>query len=352
MKKIDILGWYNRANIGDDAFQQVLGGWFADHDVQFITPPQETRKDADLVILGGGAVVSEYYLERIHHTRTDGRAIPVIALGVDVEYPQEIDLLVNSGIDKVFFRSLEDVALFNSTVEDMPMVEQARFTPDLVFDLTVRGKPILPSYKKTDKRTVAVFATDYVMPSSNRDLYFFGPRADQFAQGLAGVLDKMTEKCEIILMPCSTGQTGNDRRVNLHIASFMRKPPVIVEEQFEPSTMIDFIADCTATMCMRYHAHIFSLIAGTPFVSIEYTKKARTIMGEYQPRVSRPLLGVSRIAEGEKVGFFNFDETYDALNEAVRVGTSREEEATSKAFATECRKGTNSIRELILKDWL
>lgn len=352
MKKIDILGWYNRNNIGDDAFQQVLGSWFADHDVRFVTPPQETRKDADLVILGGGAVVSQFYLERIQHFREDGSAIPVIALGVDVEYPQEIDLLMRYGVDKVVFRSQEDVALWNGKAEDCLMMDEAIYTPDLAFDLTVRGKPILPTFKKTDKRTVAVFATDYVMPSANRDLYFFGPRADQFAHGMAGVLDRMTEKCEIILMPCSTGQTGNDKRINLHIASFMKHPPVIVEQQLEPSTMIDFIADCTAVMSMRYHPHIFSLIAGTPCVSVEFTKKVRTILSEYGQHTKRPLVAVTRNGDecGEQRGFFNFDHAFDVLNEAVRVGTDRSEEAVSKAYAAECRKSTDLIRELILKD--
>jgi LmbE family N-acetylglucosaminyl deacetylase len=344
MKRIEILGWYNKNNVGDDAFQIVLGDWFANHDVRFVTPPMKTREDADLVILGGGAVASNYYLEAITQTT---KRIPCIVLGVDIEYPAEAELLARFGFDEVVFRSREDVITYQN-IPDF-LTNNARYCPDLAFHLTASGKPVLPSYKKKDRRTLGVFVTDYVMPSRDRDLYHFGPRADQFAQGLGGVLDQLSEKCEIVFLPCSTGNAGDDRRINRHVASFMEHAPTIIDDQLDPKRMIDLIAGCTATLCMRYHAHIFSLIAGTPFASIEFTKKVATLMGEYQPRVERPLVAVTK----QEDGYFNFDHAYENTLAAIVAGShdDKDEHAIAKEYAADCRERVNSMNELILSEW-
>lgn len=348
MKKIDILGWYNRENVGDNAFQTVLSRWFCDHDVRFVTPPQHTRSDADLVILGGGAVASQYYLNQITPTPTGN----VIALGVDTEWESELSLLRNAGLKFIAFRSREDYVDFHGGKLDVepPAPNTVVHCPDLAFSLTPTGTPVLDRYRKYPKRrAVGVFLTDYVMPSHSRDLYYFGPRADQFAQGLAGALDRIAEKCEVVLVPCSVGETGNDRRINLHVAAFMRHRPTIIEDPLPPEDAIDLIADCTAVVAMRYHSHIFSLVAGTPFASVDFTKKASTILKDYSvilndAKVSRDMTAVRR----KEDKFFDFDATVQRIDAAIDAGTRDTERAISLAYARQCREEVATLQNVVL----
>lgn len=340
--KIDILGWYNRQNIGDDAFQAVFSKWFAGHNPRFVTPPHFTRPYAELVILGGGAVASDYYLERIHLG-----SCPLIALGIDLEWEAEARKLVNSGFNLISLRDRQDVDLLRS-LRPGGLLLPVDYCPDLAFALTPTGEDVLSRYRRTDKRAIAVCATDYVMPSRTRDLYHCGPRADQFCDGLGKLLDKLSEKAEIFLLPCSTGEGGNDRRVNLHIASFMQKRPTIVEDQLTPVEMIDFMAPCALTICQRFHAHVFSVIAGTPFVNIEFTKKARNLVREYQTGTARQVIGIARQPDG----FFNFDHAEEVCLAALRAGSQGEEFNYASAFAGMCRKAVESLRQHVLSGYV
>ena len=349
MKKVDLLGWYGRKNVGDDAFQAVFSEWFKEHNVCFITPPNFTRPDADIVILGGGAVCSSYYLNQIASPNARRYAI-----GVDVEWKEEAHALASYGFDYLSFRSQEDIATFARHVMSGPFVSTrggasiADYIPDLAFSLTPTGKNVIGAYKgNQDKRVIAVFLTDYLMPSRDRDLYYFGPRADQFCQGMAAVLDELAEKAEVILMPCSTGEGGNDIRVNLHTAAFMRHAPTIVFDRLSPVQMIDFIAGCSATICMRYHSHIFSIIAGTPFASIQFTKKVRTLINDYAPEVSRELVAVTRLD-----GYFEFDNTLEVVNTALVADSRNTEKAISLAYAEKCKKQVDKLKQMLLRNYL
>lgn len=346
-KKVDVLGWYGRHNVGDDAFYLMFSGALRGHDVHFITPPNKTRSDADLVILGGGAVANSYYLNCITPL-THGKCL---ALGIDVEWEKEAEALFSYGFDHVVFRDKSDYVLYVRDVEQKCAVDVdvVSYCPDLAFSLKHLPNTFVPRYRKTDKlRAIAVMATDYVMPARDRDLYYCGPRADQFAQGLGAVLDKLSEKVEVILLPCSTGEYGDDRRINYHIASFMRHPPTIVTDRLGPKQMIDTISTCQATVCMRFHAHVFSLIAGVPFASIEFTKKARTLVADFQTKTNRPLTAVIK----KEDGFFDFDYALENINSALDAGTRNTERTLSLDYVQSCRERVDTMMEQVLRRYL
>jgi len=66
--KISIVGWYGKNNVGDEAFRFVLSDFFQDHQVEFVTPPQ-LCSNPDIVVLGGGAVASPFYLNTLPNCR-------------------------------------------------------------------------------------------------------------------------------------------------------------------------------------------------------------------------------------------------------------------------------------------
>jgi polysaccharide pyruvyl transferase WcaK-like protein len=268
--KITIVGWYGKKNVGDDAFKDVFEQMLKGHELTFVAPPDRCPP-SDLTILGGGAVTSPFYLEIVPRDR------PLYAVGVDMAYESEIELIA-----RMPFR-----AIYNRNVTDLPVMRSrlpftAESIPDLAFYLKPSGKKILKTYKKhKDRKTIGVFATDYVNPAIDRSPEKFAKRAYSFHQNLARELDRLYGMgYEILLVPCSTGGYGDDRRVNLDIRAYMKYEPTIVMDALSPQATIDLIADLDCTICMRFHSHIFSMIAGTPFVSIDFTRKVKLLLEE------------------------------------------------------------------------
>lgn len=268
--KISIIGWYGMNNVGDEAFRCVFRQFFRGHELEFVTPPAPCNSP-DIVILGGGAVASPFYLDNLPDC-------PRYALGVDLAYESEVDLIAAKDFKGIVVRNVTDYEAVSEKVH-CPVWS----SPDLAFYLRPSGTDILGRYRqKTHKsKVLGIFATDYVNPAIDRPIAEFAEKAFSFKLQMAQQLDKLAEDgYEIVLVPCATGGYGDDRRINLDIASFMQHPPTIIFDTIGPQSMIDLIADLDAAVCMRFHSHIFSVIAGTPFVSIEYTRKVKLFLEE------------------------------------------------------------------------
>jgi polysaccharide pyruvyl transferase WcaK-like protein len=191
-------------------------------------------------------------------------------LGVSIAYESEIDLLSNYGFEAVFVRNVSDVE---------PMRAKLRCPVEAVPDLAFYH-PSPPLVEKNSRKKLGVFVTDYVNPAIDRPIKDFGKRAWSFTEVLARELDSLHEEYDVCLIPCSTGGYGNDRRINLDLAAFMKNEPINIMESLSPSRMIQTIGCLDLTLCMRFHAHIFSIIAGKPFLSIGFTRKVKLLLEE------------------------------------------------------------------------
>jgi len=276
--KIDVIGWYNQGNVGDEAFALVMPQIFAGHEVRLITPnggPKEPFPDA--VVLGGGAVVSPFYLKMLPP------GVPRYAVGIDISYESEIDLLAQHDFKGVWVRNKTDLPALQEKLK-CPVY----YMPDLAFAIK---RPLINKLPKeaaeylsgTKNKKVGVLATDYISPAIDRPIDEFAPRHWSFITNLAKKLDWMIDnKWDVFLIPCATKGYGDDRRMNANIAAFMRHKEKVVQiyEALDPPTMIEFLSQMDLNICLRFHAHIFSIMAGTPFVSIEFTRKVDLFLKE------------------------------------------------------------------------
>lgn len=260
--KIDVVGWQNRLNIGDEAFQYTIKQFFDNHQIEFHTPPK-CPTEGDIAVLGGGAVVSPYYLKTLPTNK------PKYALGVGIEYESEIDLLQD--FQAVILRNITDLAAAQSKLKCPVSV-----LPDLAF--------MYESVKTVHTpRTIAILLSDYVNPALDRPAEKFAERSFSFHQNLAQVCDSLIEQgFRIVFIPCCTWGYADDRRVAMDIVAHMQH----VDKgnrfmvKYEPQQMILGLSAYELTICMRFHGHIFSMIAGTPFVSIGTTRKVNLLLKE------------------------------------------------------------------------
>lgn len=268
MKKISIVGWYGKNNVGDEAFKLVFRKFFENHDLEFVTPPQ-LCSSFDYLVLGGGAVASPFYL----NTLPQGKKL---AIGIDLAYESEADLIASKEFRSVYVRTKTDCEILKNKVS-FPVYA----IPDLAFFIQPKQNTVFRYKKHHDKKTVGVLVTDYVNPAIDRPHEIFGQRSWDFKTKLAAELDLLcSQGYEVLLIPCSTGGYGDDRRINLDIAAFMKNTPTNIMETLGPQEMIDLISGCDFTICQRFHAHIFSIICGVPFVSIEFTRKVKILLEE------------------------------------------------------------------------
>lgn len=259
--KINLLGWYGKRNAGDEAFRIAMEFIFAGHTLQYVTPPANLPP-ADLTILGGGNVVSPFYLSKLKDQ-------PFYALGVGIGYESEIALLAKYNVQGVLVRNQTDVA---SMQAQLPCPVQA--IPDLAYLCQAPLKPIR-------EREIGVLITDYVNPAIDRDIGLFGLRSYLFQQGVAKELDWLGDQgYKITLIPCSTGGYGDDRRINLGLQAFMRTQANNILETLGPLEIISLLSGMSAAICMRFHAHIFAHLANTPIISIPFSRKVDLFLQE------------------------------------------------------------------------
>ena len=109
-----------------------------------------------------------------------------------------------------------------------------------------------------------------------RDGFFLESRSEQVATLCANTIDKLT--CERglqsrLLAMHSIPQGGDDRLYarKIAVACSASPSPYVQREYLALDPLLGQIGSARLCVAMRYHAHIFCLALGIPFVSIDYT---------------------------------------------------------------------------------
>ena len=270
--KVHILGFYNRFNVGDEAFRPAMLDIFAGHDVEFHsidTYRKSPPPTPDVLVLGGGDVVTPYYLPV-------ASSVPCmkIGLGVGLGYESESNLAAKAGFDAWFFRNKADVDLVKTQTKAV-----VEYTPDLAFHLQPSGNKVLSRYYDGKQPVVAILLTDYLMPSGLRRSDVFWQRGRTFLEHFGPFCTRLeNDGFKVVAVPCSTDQHADDRRINMSVRAFADSKMICVHDFLSPQDMIDLLADVKYSVCQRFHSHVFSMIAGKPIMSIGFTRKVKKLL--------------------------------------------------------------------------
>ena len=254
--RIDHLGYFGFSNTGDEAFIDVFkylhAKYFPAAELAFVKKP---RAAADLTILGGGDVINPYFTKGIDARRA-------IAAGVGIPYEEFERDVYKFG--KVFLRNRRDARRLGIA-----------YFPDLVFLLP----KIFP--EKIEKRAraigISVMRTYYNAARPARYNSYIESMvsfvkiltAKKFSATLIpfGVASNKDRENDLIACEDIRARVGGAR-----CAVFRPRLEALVRDVYTRVGEMEFM------ICGRFHSHIFTMLHGTPFLSLSFGRKSVEFM--------------------------------------------------------------------------
>jgi len=283
--RILVVGYYNRGNLGDDAYQGIMGKFFPDAKLEFIDSEQLTEvipENYDALIAGGGDIINVYFHKNIRPFFNKFKG-PKIAFSVGIPFPSLIKDEYLGYFDHVFTRNYEDVR----EIQKLLGSHRAHFIPEI----TLGYFPTYPHINETNEsssenKTCGIFlignlikypfiVNDIVHLISKISLtyniifYCFNPAED---------LNISETIKELAYKRLNESISNNEHLFQLLEGARSNNRMKIDSNEYNAQEMIDIISDLNFAICLRYHSHVFCAVAGTPFVSISSTRKTRSFM--------------------------------------------------------------------------
>jgi polysaccharide pyruvyl transferase WcaK-like protein len=124
-----------------------------------------------------------------------------------------------------------------------------------------------------DKKTIAI---------GLRNVYdiLSAKKAERVLGELAGCLNRIKAQTTFIFIPQSTYKEDDDRLTARQFTKLLDADTdwQIIENRYDPRELIGLYGLCDLTLAIRLHAAVFSSIAGTPTIAINYLPKVEGFM--------------------------------------------------------------------------
>jgi hypothetical protein len=277
-KNIVILGFYHRNNLGDDCFEDAFRHVFKNLEqfkLRFINTDdiKVLPKGTDVVICGGGDIVNEYFYSKIAVIleMSPWFTGPVYSISVGIPHHDVVERGILDCCDYTCLRFKEDVSVCAKRYGN----ENVSYLPDITCVLDFDKIEPRPRVE-TSKLRIAVFLARPIC--HNVDNYM------EMCREIATSLDHMAnDGCEIVLASFNTDEFNkreDDRVINRHVFSYVEKKSniTVTEERFNFETIQSFIKTFDLCICMRYHAHVFSLMNGVPLIALNCANKVGKLL--------------------------------------------------------------------------
>lgn len=268
-KKVNVLGWYNHGNIGDDSYKLAFPLVFHTN-FEFI---DKLTYPKDVCILGGGDVLGGYFLEQISCAKK--RLALSISLSYDIK-KETLDLF-----DLICVR---DKKSFNIASE---MGKKALLYPDFSFALTSHkqigtshlSKLFIENSLDHYQKVVGIVVNSNLLPTPSTPAYQVAA-FDRFCFEIAQLAD--TTNASFVFIPFGKSIPTDDTISNGFIASKCKfwKKNLLIKENLSVQQTLDVIAACDLVISTRLHSSIFSCIANVPFIDITHNHKNAALVDD------------------------------------------------------------------------
>lgn len=267
-----VLGWYGRANAGDDAFVDALPLFIDKPALNFVAPrdPKFQPEQHSLIVVGAGDVCKPYFLDEVRgHEK-------VIVIGAGLGFESEVNFLKEVNPKFLWMRNRRDVEICNS------VGLKAFYTPDLCFGLPKIDVPKSIDYKDSRKR-LGVILSGHALSG-----------VDQLKMGEAGYLEYMQwelaeslsyleEFYQIHWISMSADPDAWDESIHYSVRKKMKKRE---NQEFHPYKSYgslrvrELIASMDLVVSMKFHGCVFAIHSEVPVISIALSRKNQLLMQE------------------------------------------------------------------------
>lgn len=293
-RKFLMLGFYDRGNLGDEAFKTMFPLFFRhlgiyDVDFTFVSTDDIDiiPTDVDAVVMAGGDTITPYFMDKVKRL-TWLYSGPLY--GISVGMPYDADSKYLDVFDHVFVRSrhdaniagdvigsrnvtyMPDVTLTWQTTKAFavsnPFVHMPSQRPGLRTEIGVCLASPLLRFKPHIFRAVVDMLASLLSSRPQCRIHFFA-----FNTNLRSV-----KECDILVMKQVHDEVlkrGGDTRHRMVLHDHDVAP-------LNADQMINKLATMDMTVCMRFHSVMFSYMANTPFVTLSETKKIRTLLDDIE----------------------------------------------------------------------
>jgi hypothetical protein len=252
--KLNIIGWYNEKNAGDEAFREVFKQYLPEHEKTF---GYAFDPKSDVTIFGGGGVMQGGYFNNLKLGH------PLYALGVDIPLSgPHYEKLLRLKFQEIHTRSEEYSGLAHAQG-----MRNVQYCPDLAFGLEVPPQilmatdpDIIQCFRESKREKLGILLTSELQPR-------------QFSEMKRALLG-FQKQYDLVFICMYRGKGMVDEVVHQAVSwDLDRNRLWNINRTSDPKMLLSLISQMHAVITMRFHGAIFATIANVPFVSLANSGK-------------------------------------------------------------------------------
>jgi tRNA threonylcarbamoyladenosine modification (KEOPS) complex Cgi121 subunit len=266
---IQHVGYFGFHNTGDDAFVKIFeylrDKYYSGATIEFLKPRQKSLYETNLTILGGGDVLTTYFLNHPYQENS-------IAVGVGIpykEFEKEAAKFKSCIIRNV--KDCEGARPFNSNVFYYPDIcfLLPKIYPQQIRPIVSRiGVSIMRTYFNPSCPEIY---NDYVKQTASWITIFLSRHLKETIWLIPFGINRLKEKEDDMIAArdiFDAIEPDVQKRVSI----------LQVTQNDNVGFIFNFIKSLSFMICARFHSHIFSMAANIPFVSLTCGHKCITFM--------------------------------------------------------------------------
>jgi len=246
-------GYFGEWNCGDDVFIRVFRQFYEKkYGGAYYAVDYKRRYGVKYakVIYGGGDIINDYFCNSIDPAEENH------ALGVGIPFTDHILLL----------KKFASVTLRYSG--DKKLAKKHGIIVKTIPDLAFYWDP--PKCKISEESVIVAMPRTHCRVSSD-----YAEFIKCFGTAISGL------DAELLPFCITSKLQENDHLINAHIASYSGREIKIAQTDNYVEEIYGHVARAKFVIAGRFHAHIFALMLGKPFISVSCSRKCINLMREF-----------------------------------------------------------------------